>query len=51
VRETFAERVVLLLRVLANVGETAEAAALRGEILSAVEDSSVRDLVRNHLGH
>jgi hypothetical protein len=48
--EMFAERVVLLLRVLANVGEAAEAAALRGEILSAVEDPSVRDLVRKHLG-
>jgi hypothetical protein len=46
----FAERVVLLLRVLANVGETAEAAVLRGGILGAVEDPSVRDLVRNHLG-
>jgi hypothetical protein len=46
----FAERVVLLLRVLANVGETAEAAALRAGILGAVEDPSVRNLVRNHLG-
>lgn len=48
--EMFGERVVLLLRVLANVGETAEAAALRGGILSAIEDPSARDLVRNHLG-
>jgi hypothetical protein len=46
----FAERVVLLLRVLANVGEITEAAALRAGILGAVEDPSVRTLVRNHLG-
>ena len=46
----FAERVVSLLRVLANVGETAEAAALRAGILGAVADPSVRNLVRSHLG-
>jgi hypothetical protein len=46
----FAERVDLLLRVLTNVGAPAEAAALRAGVLGAVEDPSVRNLVRNHLG-
>ena len=46
----FAERVTLLLRVLTNVGESAEAAALRAGIVGAVEDPSVRTLVRHHLG-
>ena len=46
----FAERVALLLRVLTNVGEPAEAAALRAGVLSAVEDQPVRNLVHKHLG-
>jgi hypothetical protein len=46
----FAERVALLLRVLTNVGEPAEAARIRAGVLGAVEDPSVRNLVRNHLG-
>jgi hypothetical protein len=46
----FAERAALLLRVLTNVGESAKAAALRARLLGAVEDPSVRSLVRKHLG-
>jgi hypothetical protein len=46
----FAERVALLLRVLTNMGAPGEAAALRARVLGVVEDPSVRNLVRNHLG-
>ena len=46
----FAERVALLLQVLTNVGEADEAVALRTGVLGAIEDQSVRNLVREHLG-
>jgi hypothetical protein len=46
---TFAERVALLLRVLAGIGEAAGAPVLRAKVLDAVEDPAVRDLVQNHL--
>jgi hypothetical protein len=45
----FAERVALLLRVLSNVGESAEAAALRAKLPDAVEDPSIRNLIRTYL--
>ena len=47
--ETFARRVALLLSVLASVGEGARAAALRADVLGAIEEPSVREQVRDLL--